>query len=669
VALLFFQSEPVPKGISRGNSGREVRWDRKRIGEHFLRSVQRAVHRRAGKFDSQTRQLLRLAALVERRFDFHLQKVLTGMDESAMLQQLKELAGAQLIVEESVGQFAFRHALTQEAVYATLLRRERKALHQNVAETLERVYTNELDRHVDELAYHFLKAGVWAKALLYSQRAGEKAQALYASNEAIKHFTHALDAARQMSRPPPVEIMRARGLAYETAGEFDAALSDYEQVLGAAQADHAGAVEWQGFIDLGFLWAWRDYARTGEYFQRALELARKLGDPATLGRSLNRLGNWYANVEQPGEGLRYHREALGLFQRLNDRSGLAETLDLLGMTSQLNSDLFQAHRYYRRAIGIWRELADPRGVVSSLASIPLCAASYLKDLDVPATGLAEAALAAEEACRITGEIGWRAGEAYALLNLAICLGPQGEYARALDAARTGLSIAEEIEHHQWIAAAHAVLGMLHLDLLALDAAQRHLEQALASARAVGSRVWIGSTVGLLALTDSEQGKFERAEALLRDALENDMPMRTQAQRLCWYARGELALARGQAETALPIAEGLIVSAPNTTSGRTIPRLWKLRGEALGMLGETRQAETVLQAAEVAAFGQGASSLLWRIYAALGKLYQAQGRRDEAQAEYSAARRLMQTLAAKVPEEALRRNFIERGMAMFEDDER
>ena len=105
-------------------------------------------------------------------------------------------------------------------------------------------------------------------------------------------------------------MYHARGQAYETLGEFEQARHDYEQALGAAHEAHDDVAEWQSLLDLGFLWAGRDYQQTGAYFRRAIEHARALADPKLLAHSLNRLGNWHANIEQPLEALRYHQEAL-----------------------------------------------------------------------------------------------------------------------------------------------------------------------------------------------------------------------------------------------------------------------------------------------------------------------------------------------------------------------
>ena len=73
-----------------------------------------------------------------------------------------------------------------------------------------------------------------------------------------------------------------------------------------------------GLIELGVLWTGRDYVQAGAYFQRALDLARALSEPALLAHSLNRVGNWRVNTAQPREALPLHREALSIFEELDE---------------------------------------------------------------------------------------------------------------------------------------------------------------------------------------------------------------------------------------------------------------------------------------------------------------------------------------------------------------
>ena len=404
-------------------------------------SIQDGVQRRTERLGEAARYILTLAAVAGRHFDFALLQQLTGYDENQLLSAMKELVAAQLVVEESSEQFAFRHALTRQAIYLQLLARERVKLHHTIAETIEHLYPATLDAYLEELAYHFYQGRVWQKALDYAQRAGEKAVQLYAHRAAIDYFTWALDAAHHLAHAPTSGFYRARGHAYETLGEFEHAQRDYTQAMEAARAMNERVAEWQSMMDLGFLWAGRDYAQAETWFRQALALAQTLDDPALHARSLNRIGNWHMNAEQADEALRYHQQALSILQELGDTAGIAETLDLLGMTSYLGGDLIGGTAYYQQAVALFGKLGDQQGLTSSLATMTLRGPTHQTDTMVTVATLDEAVQDAERALSIAREIGHRSAEAYAYFQLGMSLGSLGEYERGLAAGQQGLSIA------------------------------------------------------------------------------------------------------------------------------------------------------------------------------------------------------------------------------------
>jgi len=642
------------------------RWDRKSLSElHIPRSVRDAVQQRTDGLSDDARRVLTLAAVAGRRFDFGLLQQLTQYDEQQLLVLMKELIASQLVVEESAEQFAFRHALTRQAVYADLLVRERKTLHRGIADLMEHIYASMLDTRVADLAYHFYEAGAWEKALVYGQHAGEQAQRLYAPQSATEQLTRALDAAQRGSITPPISLYRLRGRAYETLGDFEQARLDYGTTLQLAQKAGDRYAEWQALCDSGFLWTERDYAQAGIYFQQALELAGHMDDPLTLAHSLNRLGNWHVNIEQPREALRYHQEALALFQQAHDQHGLAETYDLLGMTNALGGSLLQASANYQQAIALFQELDDRQGLASSLATLAVLGGEYETETMVPApTSFAECLHFGEQAIKIAREIGQRSAEIYALCALGQYLGPRGEYAYALKVAQEGLALAGQIEHHQWMTHGYWELGVLYFDLLALNEARTSLEHALALAHEVGSWNWIRIVSGFLAQALIRQQHLVLAESILTAALEPDAAMQTIGQRLVWAARAELTLARGDPAQALDITDRLIASATNLSAEHVIPRLWKLRGEALTALHQAAEAETTLRAAQEAAHAHGLRPLLWRICVALGRLYQTQGRQEQAEQAFATARTIIEELAFNLPDELLRERFLSQATAML-----
>lgn len=665
----FFVEEILKSLISSGDiSYVDGRWEPKRPGElHIPRSAHDAVEPRTDQLSESAKRVLMLAAVAGRRFDFSLLQQLTSYDEEGLLALMKELLAAQLVVEESAEQFAFRHALTRQAIYASLLARERRALHRGIADLMERLSGSSPDARLSDLAYHFYEAQAWEKVVTYGHRAAEQAYRLYTPHAAIEQATRALSAAQHGAIAPPIALYHLRGRAYEILGDFEHARLDDETALRLAREAGDRHMEWQALMALGFLWAERDYTRTGSYYQQALSLARSMDDPHALAQSLNRLGNWYVNIEEPGAALRYHQEALTLFQQAQDTPGIAQTCDLLGMANTLGGDLLQGSNSYQQAVALFQELGDRQGLASSLATLMVIGegGGYEIETMVPATtSFALSLHFGEQALKTAREIGQPSAEVYALLALAQYLGPHGEYARALEAARASLALAEQIEHRQWLAGTHWQVGTLYLDLLALPEAKPHLEQALALAREVGSWNWIRIVSGFLACASLLQQDQTSAETILAAALEPDAGMQTIGQRLVWAARADLALARGNPVLALDITDRLIASAANRSEGRIIPRLWKQRGEALVALHQTAEAETLLRAAREASREQGLRPLLWRIEVSLGKLYQVLRRKPEAEQAFSTAQALIEELAASVPDEHLRAHFLSQATAML-----
>ncbi len=623
-------------------------------------SVQDSVQRRTELLSEEARRILTLAAVAGRRFDFALLQQLTQHNEQQLLVLMKELVAAQLVVEESADRFAFRHALTQQAIYKQLLRRERSTLHKSIAETIE--LSDLHDARLEELTYHLYQAGLWQKVVDYARLAGEKALQLYAHRAAIDYFTWALEASDHLKRVPSPALYRARGQAHETLGEFEQAQRDYTGALNAARGLQERTAEWQSMLDLGFLWAGRDYAQAETWFRQALVLAQALDDPVLHAHSLNRIGNWYLNAEQPHEALRYHREALTIFEQLDDPRGIAQTLDLLGMVSYLGGDLLQGTVYYQQAIIRFRELKDQQGLTSSLATLALRAPTYQTDALIETASLTEACQDAKDALSIAHQIGQRSAEAYALFQLGLCLGSQGEYGRALAAARQSLDIAEETEHLQWQTAAHTVLGGIYNGLLAYPQARAHFEQALELARAIDSLFWIRMAASYFASTAVHLQDLVLADETLNAVLDPDAPTETMAQRMLWCAAAELALAQKQPGRCLEITDRLNASGAREAEGRSSLRVLKLRGEALTLLQRAGEAEAAFLAANEIATAQGARPMQWRICIALGNLYQAHERSAEAEQAFATARALIAELATSVTDE--RDDFLQAAMALL-----
>jgi DNA-binding CsgD family transcriptional regulator/Flp pilus assembly protein TadD len=643
-------------------------WTRKALDElHIPRTVQVAVAQRVAQLSSAARRLLTVAAVAGRRFDFSLLQAITKQDEAELIERLKELLHAQLVVEESAEGFAFRHALTQQAIYNDLLRRERKPLHRTVAEQIEQIYADQLENRLADLAFHYHCAEVWPKTLDYARCAGERARTLYAPQAALEHFTRALDALNQLPTAPVQqgELYRARGQVNEQVGNFEQARQDFERALAAVQTTEQLPAIWQAWLDLGFLWVQRDYLQAGEYFQQALTTARRMDDPLRLAHTLKRLGNWHMNVEQPTEAVAQLSEALRIFEGLADQRGVAETLDVLAIANYADSNAIDGSQHYAQAIDLFRQLVDRGGELNSLPVYAPRHMVYINNAACwPTVTVAERIKDGDAALTLARKLGAKPAEAVALIWPGNTLGISGAYGRALEQVQAGLALAETIDHLHFITTGHMVLSSIYWELLLWPEAQQHGERALAAARASKSLVWQGGILSYLASTLYRQGDWPAAERLLGELWHPGLPMRTNGQRQLWAVRIELLLAKREASTALPLLEQLIAADPHTVrlSEHAIPRLAALRGEALTLLGRYAEAEAALTAAQ--AFAQDAPPLLWRLYVTLGHCYRRQNRRDDADQAYAAARAILAQLAANIPDPTLRQRFVEQSNAQF-----
>lgn len=581
------------------------------------------------------------------------------------LQALESWGLIQMLDTQPETEYLFRHALLQDAAYDTLLNQDRVQLHRLVGQAIERIYPDHIDEYAALLAYHFDRAGDSGRALHYYVLAGETAYQQFANSVAVRHYTRAIELAERGTDDKLLsKLLRARGQAHEFLGDFEEARADYQAALKASRASGKRREQWTVLTHLGSLWTSRDYTESDKYYHHALDLAREMNDPAILARSLNLVGNWHLNVEEPDEALRHHEEALTLYKNSKDKRGIASTFDLLGMTNFISSQLPQGAYYCKHANRLYRELKDRKGIINSLSPLTLCGGSYLGNTVVPAGArLGEFLSEGEMALKLSQEIGWRSAEAFNLIVIGSCLIPLGDYKRALGCTQTALDIAQEIEHRQWITAAQCALGALYLSILALPVARQHVEKALKMAYQIDSLNWIRVASGQLASICILQRDLTWAQTALDSALETGTKAQTVGQRMCWSGRVELALANDDPNLALQLTHKLISSATNVTHEGAIPRLWQLRGEALAALNRTDEAEADLQAARAGALAQGARGRLWRVQTALGRLYRSQARDEDAQKEFSAAQEIITELAAQIEDKSLCDNFTRRAHAM------
>ncbi|MBN1249371.1 MAG: tetratricopeptide repeat protein, partial [Anaerolineae bacterium] len=570
--------------------------------------------------------------------------------------------------------YQFSHILVQTYLYHRLSAGERRLMHRQVAEALMRLYDGQTDQIAVQLAHHFSRAGDNEQAFTYGVLAARNADRAYARETAIAQYSQAIDLAQRvtLNSAELAALHRERGSVHEALGQFDKARADFETCLWLGQRAEAPRVTWRALLDLAGLWTTRDYGRSRVLLDQVLELAGGIDDPELLGDSMNWVGNWWLNAEDPATAIEHHRQALAIFERLGDPVAIAHTLDDLAIAHMIGGDPTTAIGYYDQSIELFRSLGDHAALTSSLTGRGLArGGAFMSCTQLFPEGRDAARGDLDEALQIARATNSPAAEAWALWALSLLAAGYGEFGEALDAVRSALSVATEIGHGEWIVASRSILGTLYAELFASELAREELEQALALAAELRSKHWIHHATAGLALTccqdvilvstaqRANHEKLAMAESCLEHVLSPQAPMNTIHRRTCWARQAELALSQGNPSLALNIVERLVASIPGAAPGSMNPFLWQLKAAALDALGHSDEAHALLHTALATAQAVGARFLLWRIHAGLGHLCRKLGRASEADVHFGLARDAVQELADSVTDQDLHDRFVER----------
>jgi DNA-binding SARP family transcriptional activator/tetratricopeptide (TPR) repeat protein len=232
-------------------------------------SVRDVVGRRLSRLSDEARRALRVAAVTGAEFDVGVVSTAGAFDEETLLGALEEAGGARLLNEVSATRYRFAHALVRITLYESLTAARRVALHRQVAGAIETLHARALDDHLPALAHHWARAsgpsGDTARAVHYAARAGDRALAQLAHDEAVVYYRQALElldvSGPAVDDQPRCELLISLGESQRRAGDpaFRETLltaahlavetGDAERLTRAALANQRGIYSMAGAVD------------------------------------------------------------------------------------------------------------------------------------------------------------------------------------------------------------------------------------------------------------------------------------------------------------------------------------------------------------------------------------------------------------------------------------
>jgi class 3 adenylate cyclase/predicted ATPase len=513
-------------------------------GHEIPAKLQDLVTARLDRMEDE-RELAQLAATLGREFSHELLAAVAGLDEERLRAELAKLVRADILHPKGRPprcNYAFKHALLEDALYNSLVKTKRQQFHGRIGEALEGQFPETVETQPELLAHHFTGAGLPAKAATYWLKAGLRSREQSANTEAIGHLTKGLSLLEALEKTPArdeqeLEFLTALGPAFISA---------------------------------------RGYAapEVGPILLRARELCQQMGDEPRLFGIMLGLWEWRLVRGDLRPCVDLAAEGLAFAGRLNDPGVLMEALFMPGVTMFYRGQFADARACYEKAVAAY----DDRGRTKFWTAYTGHDAGVTHRCYLALTlwhlGYADQALRLD---RETRELAQTIGHAFTLghaVDFTACLYQFCRLgAEAQVAAEEEIAIGKEQGFQLWhaLGTIHKGAGMLLQGKPA--EALPLLQKGLDAFRGTGAGLRLPYYLSMLADAYGQLARFEDALRAVNEGLaaaENNDDRFQQAE--LHRLRGELLLARPSDHAAAEECFGQAVQ----TARRQQSKAWELR---------------------------------------------------------------------------------------------
>jgi tetratricopeptide (TPR) repeat protein len=498
----------------------------------------------------------------------------------------------------------------------------RRELHGAIGRAIEELYADRLPEHYEMLAHHFSRAEDWDRALDYLLKAADKATKAFGLRQAIELYGEALKAARELGDRVPasslMSIHRARADLFFGVGEFH---------------------------------------RSREEAEALVAVARRVQDRPGEAGALVQIASARQWAEEFPEAFASVREAIEIAEAVGAQRPLAGGLFVRGYLQNVSGRLVEAEADAVRALAIARTVGDPLREALSLHLLSLKRSwqgHYREGLALGAEGV-----------RIAREHRLVLSLLQCLWNQGASLSDMGDHDAALAALEEGLRLAEKVGNDSFVPRFLNTLGWLRIECGDFEAGIALSEQSYEVTNR-SSRAGHGTGAERRAFIRNNEADARMAQgdlASAADALDeayhivrHPPPSRWMTWRYsthCYASQAELALLRGDPARARRLADDSLEIGAPTRSRKFESWAWRIKGESAVARRAWSEAEDALRQALAIAEEIAQHRQTWLALAALARLQDAIGRREEAAASARAARSVIMSQHAGTRDAGLR----------------
>ena len=609
---------------------------------------------RLDRLDEASKRLTQTASVIGREFLFD---ILSDVYENipVLEDSLLNLQRRELIWEKSrlpKRFYSFKHVLTQETAYASLLLSKRRELHRRVAERLEMVDP----QSVNDIARHFLEAHDEKRALPYLIEAGDRAARAYSTQEAISYFKEALKVLNDVQN---LDLARRAfeglGRALTFANNIPATVENYQNMYKYAGKRNDIPMQVSALNKLSDIVAMRlgQFPEAEIFLLDAENMARNYKDlPGLAEMFMVRCGLCIAKGDFDG-AVNYLSESVQIGNELNLKEQMA-----LGLTHIANTQIYmtrfeEAWKTAQEARKITEEVGNQEHLAEILTySVPLY---HLRNGNI-----VEARNAVEEGMLIATQIGALFPKCYGAFTLGLLAGMAGRYEEAISYQELFLEVSREGNFVFFEAMPLCILGSLYLEISRkyLDRTLKLHNEALKllenpAGMMGGGICWV--EIGFCYLT---VGDLEQAKQYFEQGLNTPTPQMLLLQPR--YLVGLALVALGQAN--LDEAESFVHQARHFIEERAMrdhyPLVELTEGQVKASRGELQQALQYFTRAEEQALAMEMRPTVRKARIEAAKVLLKMGLEAEAETKFWAAREMLEEMATFFQSEELRALYME-----------
>ncbi|HEY7496384.1 MAG TPA: AAA family ATPase, partial [Candidatus Tectomicrobia bacterium] len=524
-------------------------------------TVQATLMARIDRLPPVEKHLLQVAAVIGKDVPLALLESVAELPAETLQAGLDRLQGAEFLYESRLlpaPVYTFKHALTQEVAYQSLLRSTRQPYHQRIAQTLAEQSPETVRLYPERLARHYTEAGLGEQAIPYWQQAGQRALERSANHEAVSHFTKGLELLQSLPVTP--EHTRQE-LALQLA---------LGPPLRMIKGHTAPEVE--------------------DVYTRTYELSQQVGDSRQQFSALMNLWRWYHNRARIQKARELAEQCFTLAHAVQDPGLLQDAHRMLGWTAFFHGEPVLARTHFEQGIALYdaqqgRLRAFSGGMDHGVTCLSVLAGT-LWQLGYPEQALTKN----REALTLAQESSHTFSLGLALQYCALVHQSRRDAQHAQEIAEATIQLAREHGFVQWIAGGMCMRGWALAEQGSIEEGIEQLRQGMATWQTVGTE--LGQTHMLFRLAEAygKGGQAEEGLRLLDEALtvmheRDERHTETEIYRL----RGELLLAQGggrleavEAEKcfhqALALARQRQAKSFELRAAMSLCRLWQQQGK-------------------------------------------------------------------------------------------